>query len=82
MGKTKRFFEELQEGQQYVNLSVDNPTFMKIRHQFTEGKDYELHFIKEKQTKYKESELWKAQYKKYIKEKNKLVEIEQNINHA
>lgn len=82
MGKTKRFFEELQEGQQYANLSVNNPTFMKIRHQFTEGEDYELHFIKEKQTKYKENELWKAQYKKYIKEKNKLVEIEQNINHG
>jgi len=81
MGRTKDFFNDMREGEQFANLFVDMDTLHYIRNNFEQEEQYRLNSIKQKNSEHKEDKLLCELYKEQTKINIKVREREQELNH-
>ena len=81
MGASKNFYSELQEGEQYANVSMKFDTFVHFKRQYDEELDYTCNHIKQKNKDHREHEPLQYLYKQKSKLTKEITKIEQKLNH-
>ena len=79
MSLTKRFFEDLEVGEEYANINCSIPMLELMKRDYSV--QFTLNFIKEKNPSYKDNETLSQLHREKRKISNKILEIEQSINH-
>lgn len=80
MNGSKEFFQELREGEQYVNVSVTMEVYQEIRNVYLEEEDYRLNHIKQKNSTFNDNPLLCEMYKKRSKINREIAKEEHKIN--
>ena len=80
MNRSKEFFQELREGEQYANVSVTLEVYQEIRNVYLEEEDFKLNHIKQKNSKLNEDPLLCDLYKKRSKLSREITKEEHKLN--
>ena len=81
MGASKDFYTELQEKEQYANVSMKIDMLADLRRIYDNELDYTVNHIKQKNKDHREHEPLQDLYKQKSKLTKEITKIEQKLNH-
>ena len=81
MGASKNFYTELQEKEQYANVSMKIDVFASFKRMYDDELDYTVNHIKQKNKSHKDNEQLINLYKQKSKLTKEITKIEQKLNH-